>query len=341
MKHKFLTKRILTILSVGIMAFSLVSCGKSAEQNKSENSTVKIRVGYFGTSQYQTQLAIAKEKGYFDEAFKDMNVEVEYNFFAGAGPAINEAALSGEIDVAFGVGDQPTLSGISNGNENIIVSRIVKNARGTGILVGYNSDINSIEKLKGKKVAVGVGTANQKTLDLLLEDVGLTEEDVEVVNLSKIDEQLAAISSNKIDAAFTANLSYGIKKAEENKIARLLTDCESHPNYAYLSINKKFIDNNTDIVQKFIDALYKADKWYAENQEEGMKIVSKFLNIDFETVKQGNESCDIQMIFNDEDIDNLKVTYDFMEKNNLLQNKIENLSAIINDSFIKKSISNN
>lgn len=344
MKRSSIGKKILTVLIAAAVAVLSAACGKSSEESSesTENSSpVTIRVGYFGTPQYQTQLAIAKENGYFDEAFDGMDVEIEYSFFAGAGPAINEALLAGDLDVAFGVGDQPTLSGISNGNGNIIVSRIVKNARGTGIIVGNDRGIDSVEDLKGRKIAVAVGTANQKTLDLLLEDAGLTESDTEIINLSSIDDQLAAISSGEIDAAFTANLAYGLDKAEQNNIASLLTDCKAHPNYSYLSIKRSFINENSDIVQKFIDALYQADKWYAENQDEGIRIVASFLNIDEETARVGNESSDIGMALDNEDIENLEITYEFMEKNDILPNKIEDVSSITDDSFIKNAASNN
>lgn len=340
MKNLSLLKKMFTALSALIVATAFTSCGKAADESGSGANPITIRVGYFGTSQYQTQLAVAKEKGYFDEVFEGMDVNIEYNFFAGAGPAINEALLAGDIDIAYGVGDQPTLSGISNGNGNVIVSRVVKNARGTGIIVGSDLGISSVAELKNRKIAVAVGTANQKTLDLLLADAGLTEADVEIVNLSSIDDQLAAISSREIDAAFTANLAYGLNKAEQNNTASLLTDCTSHPNYAYLSINRNFADENHDAVQKFINALYKADRWYAENKEEGIQIVADFLGIDVETARIGNESSDIEMAFNDEDIENLKITYEFMENNDILPNKIDDLSSIIDDSFIKEAISN-
>lgn len=332
-------KKILALLLSAVCALSMAGCGENS--SGVTNEPVTIRVGYFGTAQYQAQLAVAKEKGFFDEAFEGMDVTVEYNFFSGAGPAINEALLAGDLDVSQGVGDQPTISGISNGNGCVVLSRIVLNARGCGILVDYESDIQSLEDLKGKRIAVGVGTANQKTLDLMLADAGLSEANVEIVNLTKIDEQLAAFQSNEIDAAYTASLAFCRDQAEADQIARVLMDSSSHPNYAYLSMKSDFIEKYPDVAEKYVEALYKANQWYNENKEEGNQIIADFLEVDLDQVTLGTDSSDIEMEFTQDDYDNLSVTYDFMKENNILPNEIEDITTIVNDSIINKVIENN
>lgn len=349
MKKQDMKRKLLALVTSLALAASLAACGSAAEgQSESvaaegsaaSGEAVTIRVGYFGTAQYQAQLAIAKEKGFFEEAFRDSNVTIEYNFFSGAGPAINEALLAGELDVSQGVGDQPTISGIANGNGCVIVSRIIQNAKGCGILVDYESDIQTVADLEGKRIAVGIGTANQKTLDLILADAGLTEADVELINLPKIDEELAAFQSNEIDAAYTANLAFCRDQAEADQVARVLIDSTSHPNYAYLSIREDFLKEHPDLAEKYVEALYQANEWYKENTEEGNQIIADFLGLDLNDVKLATESSDIDMVFTQEDYDNLSVTYQFMKDNDILPGEIEDLNAIVDDSFIKQAAEN-
>lgn len=342
-------RKILKLIVVSVLALGLVACGSASEvtdndnkQNaeKTEQEEVTIRVGYFNTAQYQTQLAIAKEKGFFDEVFSDDNVNIEYYPFAGAGPAINEAFLAGELDVAHGIGDQPAISGIANGNNSVILSRIVKNTRGTGIVVKYDSDIKTVADLKGKTIAVLIGGAGQKCLDLILNDAGFSEKDVQLVNLSKHDEIIAALNSGEIDAAVSSSLAYTQEEDEAEHVTRQIIDFTTHPNYAYIEFQQEFINKYPDIVEKFLAALNKANDWYYENVDEGNKIVAEFLDLELDDVEKGNGSVDIGMGLEEEDIENFSTTYQFLKDNDLLPEEIEDLSAIYDDTYINKALNN-
>jgi hypothetical protein len=60
---------------------------------------------------------------------------------------------------------------------------VTDDSRGADGIVG-NSDIRSIAELKGRTVAVPVGSSNQFYLNLLLQEAGLSEADLgEVVDL--------------------------------------------------------------------------------------------------------------------------------------------------------------
>lgn len=329
-------KKFIALLAVLTMAVLMVACGSNDSKNTSEKKTgssdkeVVIRVGYFNTAQYQTQLAIAKAKGFFDEEFKGLNVKIEYYGFAGAGPAINEAFLAGELDVAHGIGDQPAISGIANGNGSVIVSRIVKVTRGIGLLIGADSDIKSVKELKGKRVAVGLGRADQKCLDLYLADAGLTENDVQLVNLTSQDEILAAFQKHEIDAATSSGLAY----LQDDGVTKVLTTFEEHPNYAYIEFQSEFIKKYPEITERFLSALNKANKWYYENVDEGNKIVADFLGIELEDAIKGNGSSDIGLGIEDEDVKDFEVTYKFLEDNDLLPAEIKDLSTIYDKKYI-------
>lgn len=347
-------KKILSLVMAAVIGVLAVGCGagndtqtedivasdKSSESSSSDEEVI-VRVGYFATPQCQTQLAIAKEKGFFDEEFKDKNVTIEYSSFVGSGPAINEAFLAGSLDVAHGIGDQPALSGIANGNGSVIISRISKNARGGGILVAYDSGITSVDELKGKKIGVKVGAADQKSLNLLLKDAGIAENDVEVVNLKDPSDLLAAFEKGEIDAAATTKMSVIQEQAETGKIAKVLTDFSTYPTFTYLEFQGEFIENHPDVVEGFTRALYKANEWYNENKEEGNQIVADFLEIDLNDVIVSNDSNDIEMLFDEDDVYNLELTYEFLGNNDILPGEISDLSLSYDDSVINKIISEN
>lgn len=330
-------KSVLALLTAGVLGFSLAACGNSSEnKSDSDNSeeSIVIRVSHPTTSQYATELAIAEKKGFFEEAFEGKNVTVEFAVF-GTGPAIMEAMAAGELDFAHGVGDQPTISSVVNSGSGVIVARTVLNAKGNGIFVDYDSDINTVEDLKGKVIAVNLGSAGQKGLDLILEDHGLSESDVQLLNLKNIDEIFAAFEKNEIDAAVSAEMALSEQKALDGQIARKLVDFTSHPNYAYLTVHTDFAAAHPEETQEFINALYKAGQWYNENTEEGDKLVAEFLDVDLEDVVTANASSEIYIDFTDDDIQNIQDTYDFLKRNDLLSNELDDISVTYDDSYVK------
>lgn len=348
--HKIsIIKKISALFLTAVVVTSLAACGtndasnvseKSSDSTSSSSEDITIRVGGGYSAIYGPQIIIAQQKGFFDEAFADLgiNVTVETYQFAN-GPAYNEALMAGDIDAAIGIGDQPSMSGILNGDGAVIISRVITNTQGVGVMVREDSGIESGEDLKGKVIATGIGTAYQKCLDLYLEDYGLTEEDVELVNLYGTDEVLAAFQTGEIDAAATS-ISYIKYQAEESGLAHLLSDFTDHPNYAYLVMNNDFVSKNEDITVKFLEALLKANDWYNSNKDEAYEIIAEQLDISVEEVEITNDDVIEEMKLDEDDFENFQTTYDFMETNNLLPATTDDLSTLYDTTYINQALEN-
>ena len=131
--------------------------------------------------------------------FEKDGVKVEWKFFKGAGPAINEALATGQLDVVF-LGDLAGVIGRASGLKTRLVHA---GGRGSNsyLATALGSNIQSFKDLKGKRVAVLRGTAYQLSFNRLLEDQGLTEKDVRFTNLDWPTSK-AALVSKDIDATF-------------------------------------------------------------------------------------------------------------------------------------------
>src|SRR6187551_1828263 len=70
----------------------------------------------------------AQSKGLLDEEFKADGIKVEWNFFRGAGPALNEALANGLVDFGWH-GDLPSIIGKSSGLKNKLI--IANGTRGS------------------------------------------------------------------------------------------------------------------------------------------------------------------------------------------------------------------
>ena len=129
---------------------------------------------------------------------KDVPYKIDFSVFA-FGPPLVEAAGADKIDVA-GVGSTPPIFGAAADSDFRAIATIqYRNKSDDGILVPKGSDITSPEQLKGKKIAVAKGSSAHGLVLKLLNRLGLTQNDVQLVFLAPADG-LAAFSTGQVDA---------------------------------------------------------------------------------------------------------------------------------------------
>jgi sulfonate transport system substrate-binding protein len=115
-----------------------------------------------------------------------------------SGPPMLEAMASGSVDIG-GVGDAPPVFAASGGEAVEIVGARQTNGDQDAVVVPKGSPITSISQLKGKKIAVGKGSAANYNLLTVLTKAGLTAKDVSIVSLQPANA-LAAFTSGAVDA---------------------------------------------------------------------------------------------------------------------------------------------
>jgi len=134
-------------------------------------AAVKLRVGYLANDLHQLALWVAEKEGYY----KNIGLEKGKNYEAKTFPngvAVMEAFKAKDIDLAYLGGAPATLKRI---NDNISIDVIAgANNEGSALVVGSSGNINSVDDLKGKTIAVpGVGTVQYTLLEKALKNEGL------------------------------------------------------------------------------------------------------------------------------------------------------------------------
>lgn len=170
-----------------------------------------------------------------------------------------------------------------------------------------------------------------------MQDYGLTENDVELVNLGDNDQILAAFERNEIDAAISTDLVYAQELYFDSGIAKLLTDFSTYPSHSYVEFQKSFIDEHPETVKAFLQALYKAEKWYAENLDEGDQITADFCDADIKDVTKGRTNETVGLAFDEDDITNITQTYTYLINNELIENELV-VDEIINTDILNDAI---
>lgn len=144
-------------------------------------------------------LAVVRANQWLEQEFAKDGIKVEWTFFRGAGPAVNEALSSKQLDVVF-LGDLASVIGKSRGLPTRLIAVTGRNSH-SYLAVAPGSDIRTFADLKGRKVSVLKGTAYQRPFDALLAASGLTERDIRLVNLDWPTSK-AAVVNKDIDATF-------------------------------------------------------------------------------------------------------------------------------------------
>ncbi len=205
------TVKVLTaaLVAAVVLGFGGMMNSAAAETFKLAHSTW---VGY-------GPLFVAKEKGYF----KDEGVDIELINMEDV--KLRFAALAaGKIDALATTVDTMPLYLKPGGPKYKYLFTLDDSKGGDGIVA--NKDIKSIADLKGKKVAFTEGSVSQFYINVLLQEAGLKESDIEVINMTAGDAGSAFVARN-VDAAVTWEpwLSRG-KKADHG---HLLHDSSKKP----------------------------------------------------------------------------------------------------------------
>lgn len=215
---------------------------------------------------------VVRVNQWLEEAFKASGVKVEWLFFKGAGPAVNEALSNKQIDFAY-QGDLPSVVGRSNGLKTRLL--LASGTRANFYVVAPpKSDIKDIADLRDRKVSLFRGTNGHLVAINVLASAGLTERDVKIVNLDSGSSQ-AALVSNGVDAAFGG---YEWFKVRDQGLAKVVYSTQGKSptltRQSALIVREEFEKQYPAEVQKVVDTFVRGADWASDekNRAELFKI---------------------------------------------------------------------
>lgn len=327
-------KRLMAMLLAAAMACSLTACSsnESSTAENSEGEELVVRVGDFLGESFLYPVKIANAKGFFEEEFADDNITISIEYL-GSGAVMTEALTAGELEMSF-LGGQPAFSGISNGNGVKIISMATSSSTDPCLLVAADSDITDVSQLKGKNLAVNIGTDNHYQMVEMLGLGGLTEDDINLYNL-KGTEAYTAMVSGEIDCMQSiAPNTYQFVKNGDARILATMDQTEGRNNQV-LVVNPEFAEEHGDIIVRFLKVLQRAVDYYKENPEECKDILVDYVgdNIDRDLMDEYMDKYDCTLHLNDEDKAYLERQYNFLYDHDMLSAPID-LESVYDDSFL-------
>ena len=209
---------------------------------------------------------IAQEKGFF----KEEGVDVEFVIMEDTAIKIG-AMFANQIDIAASTSDEFP-SYLKPGKTVRYFMAVDYSNGGDGIVA--NKDIKNIAGLKGKRVAFEQGTISQFFLNVLLIEAGMTQADIEAVNMTASDAGTAFVAG-QVDAAVTWEPALSMGANSPN--GKLLASSKELPGVIVdvLAVTGETAKAKEKDLKAFARAWYRALDYLAKNPDESYTIMAK------------------------------------------------------------------
>jgi NitT/TauT family transport system substrate-binding protein len=216
---------------------------------------------------------VAWKEGFFEEE----GVKID-EFVMTAGGADTFSALAGG-DAEFGLsGLDAIMRGIETNIDVRAVATVSPEFYALSVRKELAGDIQDVADLEGRQVSVSkIGSASWAFLKLLLEEEGMNEDDVKVVQLGGIDTTMAGLKRGTVDAAITwePGSSQGVAQGFSEILVNSLDPADHEAIYGSdasismtLAVKQQLIESDPELVQGAIRALDKANAWMASHSAE-------------------------------------------------------------------------
>lgn len=283
-------KKIFSLLLLGILSLTLgVGCTSTPKETSADvpvqkettettEKPITVRVAYMPNMGSASGVVTGIEKGFFEE----VGLDVKLVQFAG-GPAEIAAMVSEDIDIAQ-IGHGAHALCIEGEAEIFAMDAL---SLSDTVIANTEKGIQSIEDLKGKKVAVQAGTSSEIILNLALEKAGMSQADIEVIQM-EASGMVSAMVSGAIDACATWEpSSTTILGQMGDKALSLASNSDFLDEATFPSsfiTTEKYASKNRDVLVRFATGLLKAQDYRNDNIEEICKEVATLIEAEEATI---------------------------------------------------------
>ncbi|WP_216671154.1 ABC transporter substrate-binding protein [Mangrovicoccus sp. HB161399] len=259
-----------------VLKGSIFAAGLSALASAALAEKIEIAIGHQSmcTDTYTAGIVI-KELGLLEQnlphdgKYADAEYDVSWSDYSSGGPITNQM-MAGKLN--FGVmGDYPLIVNGAKFQETdslrtLYVAGTGYNMKGSGnaIVVPIDSDIYSIDQLKGKDVSTPVGSAAWGMLLKAMQDNGISTADYALKNQSPA-VGAANIAAGKVDAH--SDFCPWSEIMEFRGTGRKIYD-GSEAGVPYLHgvvVRQDFAEEYPEVVTAFVKAVYQAGEWIRED----------------------------------------------------------------------------
>ena len=258
-----------TIIAASLASLmGVAGCAKKPEQQQStkqENTTLNIGFQKYGI------LPIVKAKGELEKNLAAQGVNVKWVEFP-AGPQLLEGLNVGSV--VFGeAGEAPPIFAQAANPNLVYVANQPPAPTAEALIVQKDSPIQSIQDLKGKRIALNKGSNVHYLLLKLLEANNLTLKDIQPVYLPPSDAR-AAFEKGAVDAWVIWDPF--LAAAEHQIHARVIANGEHLvSNHQFYLADRKFAEGHPEILKTLVTTLNQTTDWVKTYPDDAAKLLEK------------------------------------------------------------------
>jgi ABC-type nitrate/sulfonate/bicarbonate transport system substrate-binding protein len=226
----------------------------------------------------QIGLPIALEQGFFEDEGLDVTIARPY---ATGVDALNALQAGESETVQVGV---PMIGAVLRGMDLVALGNYSGSATRLGsdatmavvTRAGTGIDPDDLTTLAGKRIAASFGTINHLYILALLESVGLTPDDVTLVNTPPPDMGVALLAGG-VDA-FSGWDPWPIIALRD--VPGAVQVIRGGDVIAYLGFNvatREWAEANQETLERFLAALARADQWMRANPERAAEVATRWI----------------------------------------------------------------
>lgn len=263
-------RKLYTVVLLLLLVFTFAACGKKEEKQESKQKITFVLDWTPNTN--HTGLYVAQEKGYFEEA--GLEVEIQQPPEDGADVLI----ASGKAD--FGVSFQDTMAAALVGDDALPITAVaaVIQHNTSGIISRAGEGMNSPKGMEGHSYATWNSPIELATLEQVVKADGGDFSKVELIP-STVTDEVTALKSKSVDSIWIFYAWAGVKTELEGLETDYFEFADIDPVFDYYTpviiANNKFLKENPETAKAFLKALSKGYEFAIENPEEAADILCK------------------------------------------------------------------
>lgn len=335
-------KVIISLVIILVIVLASVGIFYARNKNSDETNLQTVKLSEVTRSIFYAPQYVALSQGFFEEE----GLKIKLSTAQGADDVMT-SVLANQSDIGF-AGPEASVYVYNEGKEDYteVFAQLTKRDGSFLVSRNENSDFEWTD-VKGSTIIPGrKGGVPYMTLRYVLNKYGINPEaDVVLDDSISFDLMAGAFSAGNADyvSLFEPTASATENAGKGYIVASIGEETDELPYTAYFA-KKSYIESNSDIVQKFTNAIYKGQKWVQSHSTEEVAdaiidyfpdtdrdllitVLNRYKEIDVwsETPYLSEEGFDLlQTIIQDAGELKEKAPYDKIINNNFATNAIEN-----------------
>jgi NitT/TauT family transport system substrate-binding protein len=235
------------------------------------------------------QLRVAKVVP-FAWTFTPLDIGMQSGIFAKHGLDIEESSSAGDAklqqllaagSVDIGIGSGPGMAFAVKGAPVKAVAAMYGVPRNMALMVGYDSDIKTIDDLKGKKLGVTtVGSLTDWIGKRVNAKEGWGDNGIITVPIGGMPPARAAIKTHQMDGYIGALESgYALEEAKEWRVISSATPFVDHFITHVIFARDELIEKHPELVRAFLQGWFETITFMKANKPKSVEISAKVIDI--------------------------------------------------------------